>query len=78
MERLNSSPVAERENRDNRKNCENTVNRETRKNRVNLIELNSSKEQDYRENNKVVNRKMMTIPLHLMTIAQTIGETNKS
>jgi len=49
MERLNLSPVAERENRDNRKNCENTVNRETRKNRVNLIELNSSKEQDYRE-----------------------------
>jgi len=43
------------ENHDNCENRENTVNRETRENQVNLIELNSSEEQDSRENNKVVN-----------------------
>jgi len=80
IERLNSPFVADGtdcENRDNRKNRENTVNRETRENRLNLIELNSSEEQDFCENNKVVNSEsgMTTILLRLVTIAQMIGET---
>ena len=70
IERLNSPFVADGTDHENR---ENILNRKTRENRINLIELNSSEEQDYQ--NTKVNSETTTIPLRLVTIVQTIGET---
>jgi len=70
IERLNSPFVADGTDHENR---ENILNRKTRENRINLIELNSSEEQDCQ--NTKVNSETTTIPLRLVTIVQTIGET---